>query len=143
VIFPLDGPNGLGLSPEGDRIYVAETYSARVWWWEVTGPGQVTEVPGPLPHGGTYLAGLPGLVGLDSLAVDAEGNVCVATLLAGTITSIAPDGSVVDSVEAGDPLVTNVAFGGDDLRTAYLTLSGTGRLGATDWPRPGLKLAHP
>ena len=32
-------------------------------------------------------------------------------------------------------------FGGDDLRTAFVTLSGTGRIVAFEWPRPGLRLA--
>ena len=40
-----------------------------------------------------------------------------------------------------DPLTTNVCFGGDDLRTAYVTLSATGRLVSTTWPVPGLPLA--
>jgi gluconolactonase len=41
-----------------------------------------------------------------------------------------------------DPLVTNICFGGPDLTTAYWTLSGSGRLLAADWPRPGLKLNY-
>jgi gluconolactonase len=40
-----------------------------------------------------------------------------------------------------DPLVTNICFGGDDLRTAYWTCSASGRLIAGEWPRPGLRLA--
>jgi len=40
-----------------------------------------------------------------------------------------------------DPLTTNIAFGGPDLQVAYITLSGTGRLVAADWPTPGLRLA--
>jgi gluconolactonase len=40
-----------------------------------------------------------------------------------------------------DPLTTNIAFGGPDLRKAYITLSGTGRLVVADWPTLGLKLA--
>ena len=44
-------------------------------------------------------------------------------------------------VVLGDPMVTNVCFGGDDLRTAFATLSGTGRLVSFAWPRPGLQLA--
>ena len=35
-----------------------------------------------------------------------------------------------------------VPFGGDDLRTAYITCSSSGRLLATEWPRPGLELAY-
>jgi gluconolactonase len=41
-----------------------------------------------------------------------------------------------------DMFCTNICFGGPDLRTAYMTLSGTGKLVAMDWPEPGLRLAH-
>ena len=53
---------------------------------------------------------------------------------------VRPDGSGVDHVPLSDPFTTNVCFGGPDLTTAYVTLSGTGKLVAFDWPRPGLKL---
>jgi gluconolactonase len=143
AVPPLDAPNGVGLSPDGSRIYVAETYTACVWWWDVAGPGDVTVPEGLLPHGGELLTRLPGFQFLDSLAVDGEGNVCVATLGSGGITTISPeDGSVVDFVECGDLFVTNICFGGEDLRTAYITLSGAGKLATVPWPRPGLKLAH-
>ena len=114
-----------------------------MWWWQVAGPRQIEAPPGLLPHDGTLLTRLPGFQYLDSLAVDGEGNVCVATLGSGGITSISPeDGSVVEFVESGDVFTTNVCFGGDDLRTAYLTLSGTGKLAAAQWARPGLELAY-
>jgi gluconolactonase len=143
VVPPLDSPNGLGLSPDGKRLYVAETYSAAVWHWEVTGPGEVGVPEGLLPHGGEMLTRLPGFQFLDSLAVDGEGNVCLATLGSGGITSVSPeDGSIVEFVECGDLFVTNICFGGDGLRTAYITLSGAGKLVATEWARPGLALPH-
>jgi gluconolactonase len=143
VITPLDAPNGIGLSPDGSRVYVAETYTACVWWWELSGPGEVVHVPGLLPHGGTFLTRLGGFQYLDSLAVDGEGNVCLATLGSGGITSVSPeDGSVVDFVETGDIFTTNICFGGSDLRTAYLTLSGAGKLVEVPWERPGLELAY-
>jgi len=138
-VFPLDAPNGIGLSPAGDVLYAAETHTGRVWWWSVTGPGEAASSNG-LNAGGQLLAGLPGLQMLDSLAVDGEGWVCVATLGNGGITAISPDGSQVDHIPLPDPLVTNICFGGEDLRTAYVTLSGTGKLVAIDWPRPGLRL---
>jgi gluconolactonase len=40
-----------------------------------------------------------------------------------------------------DPMVTNICFGGDDLRTAFVTCSATGKLVSAPWPWPGLKLA--
>lgn len=142
VIFPLDSPNGIGLSPDGRRLYVAETHTGRVWVWDVTAPGEVARTAGFGAAGGTLLAGLPGYQLLDSLAVDAEGHVCVATIANGGITDISPDGSQIRHVPLPDPLTTNICFGGPELRIAFCTLSGTGRLVAFEWPRPGLRLAY-
>jgi gluconolactonase len=140
VAFPLDGPNGIGLSPEEDRLYVAETPTGRLYAFAVDGPGRIR--PDPLsPHGGSLVVGLPGFQLFDSLAVDAEGRVCVATLANGGITIVSPDGARVRHVPTGDPLTTNLCFGGPAMRTAFVTLSGTGRLVAMDWDTPGLPLA--
>jgi gluconolactonase len=141
VIFPLDAPNGIGLSPDGSRLYAAETHTGRVFWWALSGPGEV-ERDNPIGNGGHLLAGLPGLQLLDSLAVDAEGWVCVGTLVNGGITAISPDGERMEHIPLPDPLVTNICFGGPNLHTAYATLSGTGSLVAFDWPRGGLRLHH-
>jgi len=141
VLHPMMQPNGIGLSPDGSRLYVAETLPGRVWYWDMAGPGQLRPADRPIgPHGGSLLHGFAGFQLLDSLAVDSEGNVCVATLVNGGITVVAPDGSSIEHVTTGDPLTTNICFGGRNLRTAYITLSGTGRLVAMDWPRPGLRL---
>jgi gluconolactonase len=80
----------------------------------------------------------------DSLAVDGDGNVCVATLGLQTagITVISPDGVVLEQILTGDPLTTNICFGGPDMRTAYITLSNTGKLVAMQWDEPGLRLPH-
>jgi len=141
VIYPLDGPNGIGLSPDGNWLYAAETFSGRVWAWKIGAPGQIEPIKGPGRNGGKLLAGLPGYQLLDSLAVDSAGYVCVATIVNGGITAIAPGGEEIVHVPLPDGLTTNVCFGGDDLRTAYATLSSTGRLVAFEWPRPGLRLA--
>ncbi len=88
------------------------------------------------------LYGFPGFQLLDSLAVDADGNVCAATLVNGGVTSVSPKGELVDFYPTGDLLTTNICFGGDDLRTAYITLSTTGRLVKTTWPRAGCPLNY-
>ena len=56
------------------------------------------------------------------------------------ITSISPDGKKVEHMVLPAPLTTNICFGGKDMRTAYATLSGTGKLVAYDAPRAGLRL---
>lgn len=143
AIFPMDAPNGIGLSPDGSRLYVAETFANTVWWWKVTGPGQVEEVPGIFPHGGTLLYSPGGLQGFDSLGVDSEGHVCVATLVNGGVSVVdGESGELAAFVPTDDILCTNVCWGGEDMKTAYLTLSGTGRVVAVDWDWPGLKLAY-
>jgi gluconolactonase len=88
------------------------------------------------------LVGLPGMQLLDSLAIDAEGNVCVATIVNGGITILSPDGARVEHVPMPDPLTTNICFGGPGLRTAFVTLSATGKLVSMPWKTPGLKLQY-
>ena len=139
--FPVPGgANGIGLSPDGAVLYVAETETGRLWAWQVEGPGQLAKERWPSPHGGRLLCQLAHGRRLDSLAVTAEGNVVVGTLVAGELTTISPAGEIVDILTLPDPLPTNVCFGGDDMRTAYITLSLTGQLVAMRWPEPGLVL---
>ena len=140
VIYPLNHPNGVGLAPAGDRVYVAETETARVFSWALSAPGELADYRGPETRA-TLLAGLGGWQMLDSLALDRDGNVCVATIRDGGITDVSPDGTWTH-VPTGDRLTTNICFGGPDLRTAFITLSGTGRLVKTRWNRPGLKLRY-
>jgi gluconolactonase len=142
VAYPLDAPNGIGLAPDGSRLYVAETFTGRVYWWPVTAPG-VLGRPNPIGHGGNLLTGLPGFQLFDSLAVDADGNVVVATLVTGALTVVSPDGEVLEQIPVGDPFVTNVCFGGEGLGTAFVTCSGTGRLVSLPYPRGGFALGAP
>jgi gluconolactonase len=140
VVYPSDDPNGIGLSPDGTKLYWAETWRGRILQRDITAPGEVA-VPG-LVDPSQCLYGFPGLQLLDSLAVDSAGNVCVATIVNGGVSVVSPEGELVDFVATGDLITTNVCFGGDDLTTAYITLSTTGRLVKTTWPRPGLALEH-
>ena len=137
VVFPCEAPNGIGLSPDGNTLYWAETFTGRVHQAQISSPGVLAGYSSLDPA--NCLCGLPGLQLLDSLAVDGAGNVCVATLglQAAGITVISPTGEIVEQILTGDPLTTNICFGGD---TAYLTLSGTGRVVSMPWRHGGLRL---
>jgi sugar lactone lactonase YvrE len=137
---PLEAPLGLVMSCDGATLYVAETLTGRLVAFDVTGPGQIARRGHRFP--GRVVATMPGNPPeyFDSLAVTAAGNVCVATLLAPGITTIAPDGNTT-KLETPDVFTTNLCFGGADLRDAWITLSGTGKLAKTRWPEPGLRLA--
>jgi gluconolactonase len=155
VVFPLTTPNGIGLSPDGRRLYVAETLPGRCWAFDIVAPGEIRRAyaPGEIPtpdrshilagggHG-RLVVGLPGFQLFDSLGVDAEDNVCIATLVQGSITVVSSDGRRMRQIPLPDTKVTNICWGGPELRTAYVTLSASGRLIALDWPCPGAPLNY-
>ena len=119
--------------------------TGRVRYWELDGPGSITSAGPQISSSGGFPSHRLGTVlgdgRVDSLAVDSEGNVCVATLGNGCVTAFAPDGSIRAIVPVpGEPMVTNICFGGPDLMTAYITCSAFGRLVSTDWHCPGLPL---
>ena len=136
VIFPLEGPNGIGLSPDERTLYVAETVPGRTWAFDIPEPGKVDLASKRM------LALLPDYHMFDSLAVDAQGNVCVATIITGGITVHSPDGASAKLIPMPDRITTNICFGGKDLQTAFVTLSTTGKLAAVEWETPGLALNH-
>lgn len=138
VIFPLEGPNGIGLSPDESRLYVAETPTGRLWQFELEGPGKLSD--GGRGNARLMMAQIPDYHMFDSLAVDGAGNVCVATIITGGISVHSADGQRVKLVPLPDPLTTNICFGGPDLATAYVTLSSTGKLVSLPWETPGLPL---
>jgi len=141
--FPIfGGANGIGISPDGRTLYVAETETGRLWAWDIEGPGRLRKDPWPSPHGGRLLCQFPGFRRLDSLAIVASGNIVVATLVSGEITTVSPAGEILRVVRMPERMPTNICFGGEDMRTAFITLSTTGRLVAMAWDEPGLRLPY-
>lgn len=141
VAYPMITPNGTSLSPDEKTLYVAETWTGRLWAFDLKEPGVVNPEPWPVPHGGRLVANTSGFRNFDSLAVEAGGNICIATLFDPGITVMTPDGSSVEHIPVhGDPYCTNICFGGADLKTAFITQSYHGNLLAVDWPRAGLPL---
>lgn len=139
-VYPCSHANGVALSPDEKTVYMTETMAGRVKKFTLEAPGKAI-VPEGLLNAEPILYGAPGYDLYDSMAAEAGGNLCVATVARGGISVISPAGEPVDFVELPDPAVTNIAFGGEDMRTAYITLSLTGKLIRMRWDRPGLKLA--
>ncbi|PZQ65428.1 MAG: gluconolaconase [Phenylobacterium zucineum] len=135
----LISPNGIGLSPDETVVYVADTQLGRLWAFDVAETGVLKPGEGFAP--GRVVCNLPGYQLLDSLAVEAGGKVCVATIINGGITAFDPNGTV-EHFPVPDLVVTNICFGGADMRTAWITASSTGKLYRATWPRPGLKLNY-
>lgn len=142
VITPIDGANGIGLSPDGSTLYVACTFEAHLLRFRLSAPGVVDLGGGHMPNGSSIVgrAG-PGQY-LDSLAVDSAGRICCASPGVGAVLIFPPEGGTPQTIPTGDFLTTNICFGGPDMRTAYVTLGSSGRVVTMDWDVPGLRLAH-
>lgn len=138
LVHPLEAPNGVGLSPDGRTLYVSETETSRLWAFDIAGPGEIRRVAGS-HNGGRLVCGLPGFQRFDSFALQADGDICVATLNTGHITVVKPSGEW-RQVKMPETYPTNVCFGGAGLRTLYVTLAENGELGAIAWPVAGLRL---
>ena len=138
IAYPLMTPNGTGLSPDGRTVYAAHTFTGFLMKWDLKAPGEVAD------PAGTLVGKSNGAHRYDSLAVQADGAVCVATLghPNGGISIVDPQTGKLDFVGFDDPHVTNICFGGKDMKTAYITLSEYGKLIAVDWPTPGLRLHY-
>ncbi len=133
-------PNGIGLSPTGDCLYFADTQPGRLFAIDLIEPGIAALPPAPwLP--GRLIATLPGYQLLDSLKVEQAGNVCVGTLVNGGVTVFTPDGAH-DHLPFPDLAITNLVFGGDDMRDVWATASSSGKIYHCRWPRPGLRLNY-
>ncbi|OBG58202.1 MULTISPECIES: SMP-30/gluconolactonase/LRE family protein [unclassified Mycobacterium] len=124
IVYPLEMPNGVALSPDGTLLYVAETRTRRIWEFTLDGPGAVSRARGlaTVPSGGPLNIG-----GADGLCVDAAGRILVATLGTGGLTVISPTGELLGTISADDPMTTNVALSRDG-ETLFMTLASSGRL---------------
>lgn len=140
VLYPLENPNGVALSPDGKTVYVALTTWRMILALPVAAPGEVVRGVDLVP--GRVVASLGGLYLLDSMAVDEHGNVNVATIVNGGILSLTPEGKEVRRTTTPDPLTTSIRFGGSDRRTAFITLGASGRLISMPWSVAGLALNY-
>jgi gluconolactonase len=124
--------NGVGLSPDMRTAYVADTFQARIYAFD-----RRLEQQRP-----RLVATVPGMVSLDSLAMSAAGNICVATIgERGAISTVSPQGEIT-TVPTDDPVTTNIAFGRPEMRDAFITLSMKGMLVRMRWREPGMRLVY-
>lgn len=141
AVFPLDGPNGVGLSPDGNRLYVTESNTGRLWAFDVDAPGKLKSYAGMPPWKRGNLLWTPGYYAMfDSLAVDEEGFIYVADIPYGGLSVVSPRGRLSEQIATGDELTTNICFGGAQCNTMFITLSSTGKVACGISRRKGLRL---
>lgn len=141
-VWELSGPNGIALSPDGNTLYVALTGKQSIAACKVLGPGKLATNASGAADGKIIATLKEEQSFLDSMAVEADGALVVGTLFKGCVSVIRPSGELQDQLYFPERFVTSIAFGGKDMRTAFITLTTTGRLVSVPWPRPGLRLAY-
>ena len=131
----IGAPNGIGITPDGLNLLFVETFTARLFSSRIVSPG-VLDAEQTVDD--CFLYAGNGVEWFDGLDVDANGNVCVATLRSGCISVVAPDGSSAGLVglpgSVWETLPTNLCFGGPDRSTVFITLSRSGTLMKASWP---------
>ena len=119
-------------------VYWSDSMLQKLWALELDGPGQAGPEFGHFV--GRLVVTLPGMEWFDSMAIEADGQVCVGTLFNGGITVVDPATGQYEQVSFPDPITTNIAFGGADMRDAYITFTERGALAKCRWPVAGMKL---
>jgi len=109
-------PNGIGLSPKGDILYVSLTDKPSVVKYSIDASGKVNGQRNPFVQ--LELTAKP-----DGLGVDQDGNVYVATSTG--VRVYKPDGSSWGTIATSGGAATNVAFGGSDFKTLYISTDAT------------------
>jgi gluconolactonase len=112
-------PNGIALAPDDKTLYVAETMRNAIWAVQLEEPGVLLVRRARIL---TYLPG--GGIGGDGMAVDEQGNLYVAYVDAGEVVVITPKGKIIGAIKlpaGGGTFNTNVAFGGAERKTLYIT----------------------
>lgn len=108
--------NGLAFSPDGGRCYYNDTPTRSTWvmdWDPVDGLGERRRL--------YTLADDASGSGPDGLCVDADGNVWTAIYGGGRIECRSATGALLESVQVPVSRPTSCAFGGDGLRTLFIT----------------------
>ena len=126
-------PNGLVLNAVETVLLVAATRSNSIWRVPLTPDGGVTKVG--------IFAYLSGGIGPDGMAMDAVGNLVVAHVGMGCAWLLSPKGEPLYRIQScrGEG-VTNMAFGGADGKTLFITESETGTILKAAMPHPGTRL---
>lgn len=120
--------NGVEVGPKGDVLYVNESVQRRVWAYDLDGSGEIS---------GKRLLIAFDDHGLDGMRTDSAGNLYIARYGAGTVAVVSPQGELLREVKLKGQKPTNVAFGGPEGRTVFVTLQDRGAIEAFRVAIPG------
>ncbi|HEV2832758.1 MAG TPA: SMP-30/gluconolactonase/LRE family protein, partial [Hanamia sp.] len=127
LLDSLDGAaNGIEVSPDEKKLYV--NASRKVWSYDLSSKGKLSNK--------RLLIDFPDF-GMDGMRCDVKGNLYIARIGKGVVVKVSPEGKVLQEIKLTGKNPTNVAFGGADGRTVYVTLMDQGNLESFRVEEPG------
>jgi len=124
--------NGIDVSPDNKTLYVNESAQRKVWAYDLSADGQVSHK--------RLLIEFPDF-GMDGMRCDTKGNLYIVRYGKGTVVKLSPAGKVIQEIQLIGKKPTNIAFGGSDGRTAYVTLQDQGNIETFRVDTPGQEWA--
>ena len=120
--------NGIEVSPDDKLLYVNESVQRKVWVYDLTADGEI--------HNKRLLIEFPDF-GMDGMRCDTEGNLYITRHGKGTVAKVSPSGNILKEITLTGKKPSNIAFGGKDGRTAYVTLQDQGNIEMFRVDKPG------
>jgi gluconolactonase len=120
--------NGIEVSPDEKHLYVNESNQRNIWIYDIPEDGTITN---------KRLFKKFEDYGLDGMRCDVEGNLYVTRFGKGTIAILSPEGKLLKEVVLNGDKPSNVAFGGEDGQTVYVTVADRGAIEAFRTEFPG------
>lgn len=121
------GPaNGIEVSPDEKKLFVGA--GRTIWIYDLSPEGSVSNK--------RLLIEFPDF-GIDGMRCDVDGNIYAARIGKGVVAKISPQGELIREIALAGKKPTNVAFGGKDGCTVYVTLMDQGNLESFRTDRPG------
>lgn len=109
--------NGIAVSPDGKRLYVNESVQRKVWAYDLSAQGEISNKK--------LLIDFPDF-GLDGMKCDKTGNLYITRFDKGTIVKVSADGKILKEITLSGKRPTNITFGGKNGKTCYVTLMDLG-----------------
>ena len=120
--------NGIEVSPDERTLYLNESTQRNIWAYDLSSEGHISNK--------RLLIKFPDF-NMDGMRCDVAGNLYVTRHGKGTVAKVSPDGEVLLEIQLRGKLCTNIAFGGPDGRTCYVTLADRGNVETFRADEPG------
>lgn len=120
--------NGIEVSPDNKTLYVNESVQRKVWAYDLSESGAISNK--------RLLIDFPDF-GMDGMRCDVDGNLYIARHGKGVIAKVSPAGKLLREIKLTGTKPSNVAFGGPDGKTVYITLQDRGNIESFRVEAPG------